>query len=139
MIARHTVAIVSLAALAGCPAEPLAPQITLHALTKPPPASVGSVTTDHDDAIFEIELSQGVALAIACSQSCEDAYGTCTSPTLTAGDAALLGVRPLYRLGGGGADHVIIAKQVGTTTLTAASACGVQSYVVHIMPRTSSE
>ncbi|MDQ3335904.1 MAG: hypothetical protein M4D80_12110 [Myxococcota bacterium] len=126
----------ALVLLAGCPAdEELEPQVTLHALTKPPPASVGTLTTNRFDEIYEIKLSQGVALAVGCSELCEAVYGACAAPELVAGDQALLGVRPLYRLNGGAGERVIIAKKVGTTTLTATSACGVQTYVVHITPR----
>jgi hypothetical protein len=121
--------------LAGCPTDEVEPQVTLYALTKPPPASVGAVTTNRIDELFEIRVSQGVALAVGCTQSCEAAYGACTAPDLIAGEPARLGVRPLYRLNGTAGEHVIVAQQVGTTTLTATSQCGVQTYVVHILPR----
>jgi hypothetical protein len=125
----------ALAVLAGCPADDeLEPQVTLHPLTKPPPASAGAVTTNRIDEIYEITLSHGVALAVGCTQSCEAAYGACAAE-LVAGDPALLGVRPLYRLNGSAGDRVLVAKQVGTTTLAATSVCGVQTYVVHITPR----
>jgi hypothetical protein len=125
----------ALVLLAGCPADEQVPEVTLHALTKPPPASVGTVTTNRIDEIFEIKLSQGVALAVGCSQSCEDAYGACATPKLVAADQTLLGVHTLYRLNGSAGDRVLVAKQVGTTTLTAMSVCGAQTYVVHITPR----
>lgn len=121
--------------LAGCPADPVESTVTLYALTKPPPASKGAVRTDRVDEVYEIRLSQGVALAVACSDSCEEAYGACPAPALAPNDPALLDVRTLYRLNGNTGERVLVAKNVGTTTLAVTSTCGTQTYRVIIEAR----
>jgi hypothetical protein len=129
------VAAIALFALTGCPQEPEHPEVSLYGITKPPPASVGIVKTNRVDEIFEVTLSQGVALAVTCTESCREAYGSCVAPQVVADDPDLLGVRPVYRLNGGKGDRVLVAKQVGTTMLRVTSTCGTQPYVVHIEPR----
>jgi hypothetical protein len=121
--------------LAGCPADPVERTVSLYALTKPPPASKGAVDTDRVDERYEITLSQGVALAVGCTESCETAYGACAQPVVTVADEALLGVRPVYRLNGRTGERVLVAKEIGTTTLTVSSTCGAQTYTVRIEAR----
>ena len=118
----------------GCPSEERAePHIELYGITKPPPASTGTITTTDD--VHAIELSQGVALAVRCWESCEDTYGACATPKLVVDDGTLLGIRPVYRLAGGDGELVLVAKRAGTTTLHVTSTCGSQSYLVRVDSR----
>jgi Pilus formation protein N terminal region len=125
--------------LAGCPTDPVEPTVSLYALTKPPPASVGAVVTNRSDMIYEVTLSQGVALAVGCTESCADAYGACAAPVLTVNDPTVLDVRPIYRLNGNTGERVLVAKQVGTTTLFVSSTCGTEPYIVRVVARPGSE
>ncbi len=125
-----------LVALAGCPSDdPPQPRVELYGITKPPPASTGTIETDYFEDIHQIELSQGVALAARCWESCDTVYGACAAPKFSVADATLLDVRPVYHLNGGDGEVVLVAKRAGTTTVNVASTCGVQTYVVRVLPR----
>lgn len=119
-------------ALAGCEPEPNT--VEIFAITYAPPASKGTIVSDTLDERFAIDLSVGVALAVQCYDTCGD-YG-CNFAKLTSGDVDVLGIRPLYRVGGDQNDFVLLGSGVGTTVLHVETECAAQDYEVVISPRT---
>lgn len=129
-MSRLAVSVIALASLAGC--EPEYNTVELVNLSSAPFASKASIETDREREVYVIELSVGVAFATACWDSCYPDQ-ICK---LTSVDTDMLGVRPLYRLGGSSADEfVLVAQKVGTTTLRADAACASQDYVVRVVAR----
>ncbi len=125
-----TATLISLASLAGC--EPVDDTVEIVNLSAAPFASKASIETDRERDVYVVELSVGVALAVACWDSCYPEQ-VCK---LIASEPERLGVRPLYRLGNSLADdYVLVAQKVGLTSLRVDSACASQEYVVRVVDR----
>lgn len=126
----NRIIVIALASLMGCD-EP-EDTVQLVNLSSAPFASKASIETNRTLDVFEIELSVGVAVATACWDSCYPDQ-VCK---LTSGDSDTLGIRPLYHLGNDGADDfVLVAKEVGVTSLRVNAACASQEYVVRVVER----
>lgn len=125
-----TLTLGALASVAGC--EPVDHTVELVNVSSAPFASKATIESDQVRDAYVIELSVGVALATACWDTCYPDK-LCK---LTSGDSDTLGVRPLYHLGTSDADDfVLVAQQVGTTTLRVDAACASQEYVVRVVSR----
>ncbi len=122
--------LLALASLAAC--EPELNTVELVNLSSAPFASKATIESDYERGTYVIELSVGVAVAVACWDSCyPDKLCKLTSETTD-----LLGVRPLYHLGNDLADdYVLVAQNVGLTSLHVESACASQDYVVRLVAR----
>jgi hypothetical protein len=115
--------------LAGCP-DP-SDSVELFALTNPPPAATGVVTNDDGTNRFEVELSPGVALGLACWNYCSSS--SIDQCSITPEDPTIVAVRSLYRVSANDrTDSVIAAKRTGTTRLFVSSACATREYVVRV-------
>jgi hypothetical protein len=126
-----------LLAIAACDPPP-PDEVELFRLTNAPPASTASVVNDRLDEVYRVELSVGVAMAIACWDNCgEDEYTSlCTGAKLLVDDEAMLGVRPLYRVSvADRSDFVLVAAKPGLTTLHVETNCAARDYAVNIVPR----
>lgn len=120
----------ALGTLAAC--EPELDTVELVARSSAPFASKASIESDYERDAYVIEISVGVAVAVACWDTCYPDE-LCK---LTSMEPATLGVRPLYHLGSSGADdYVLVAQNVGLTTLHVDSACASQDYVVRVVAR----
>lgn len=94
-------------------------QLWLYAVTGPPPARAAELRTwPEEDRVLRV--SQGVALAVHCSDSC---VGPCFEPVVTVDPPRLATVRPVYRQGGVGGDFVVIGGQPGAGAITFATSC----------------
>ena len=122
--------LVALSSLAAC--EPELETVELVNLSSAPFASKASIESDLERDAYVIELSVGVAVAVACWDSCYPDK-LCK---LTSEQPDMLGVRPLYHLGNSLADdYVLVAQTVGLTSLHVESACASQDYVVRVVAR----
>jgi hypothetical protein len=122
--------LIALAALAGC--EPELDTVELVSLSSAPFASKALIESDRERDVYVVELSVGVAVAAACWDSCYPDQ-VCK---LTSFDPDKLGVRPLYHLGSTlDDDFVLVAHEVGLTTLRVDAACATQEYVVRVVAR----
>jgi hypothetical protein len=129
-IAIIAVTLAALGSFTGC--EPPEDVVELVSLSRAPFASKGSIESDRTRDAYVIELSVGVALAVACWDSCYPEQ-VCK---LTSGDLDKLGVRPLYHLGSSlDQDFVLVAEKVGLTSLRIEAACASQEYVVRVVDR----
>ena len=127
---NRTMTVIALASLAAC--EPEQDVVEIVNLSSAPFASKASIATDREREIYVVEVSVGVALAVACWDSCYPDK-VCK---LTASEPDKLGVRPLYRLNSTQADdYVLVAQKVGLTSLQVDSACATQEYVVRVVDR----
>lgn len=125
-----TATLVAFTWLAGC--EPVDDTVELVSRSAAPFASKASIETDRTRDVYVVELSVGVALAVACWDSCYPEQ-VCK---LTASEPDKVGVRPLYHLGSSLAeDYVLVAQKPGTTSLRVDSACASQEYVVRVVDR----
>lgn len=127
---NRMIPLIALGSLAAC--EPPLDSVELVNLSSAPFASKASIESDYERDAYVIEVSVGVAVAVACWDSCYPDK-LCK---LTSAEPATLGVRPLYRLGNSQAeDYVLVAQNVGLTTLRVDSACASQDYVVRVVAR----
>lgn len=127
---RMITAALTLTVLAGC--EPELDTVELVSLSRAPFASKASIESDYERDAYVIELSVGVALAVACWDSCYPEQ-ICK---LAVEDPDKLGIRPLYHLGSSTKDdYVLVAQKVGLTTLRVDAACTSQEYVVRVVER----
>jgi hypothetical protein len=125
---KSVTALLALATVVGC--DPTYPDtIALDALTSPPFGSKGSITTNETLDSFHVNMSVGVALAAGCWDSCYEEE-LCT---VTAANPAVLGVRPLYRIGATGNQFVLVAQTVGATMLHVETQCAARDYFVEIL------
>jgi len=113
--------------LAGCP-PPSEPTIEVYAVTAAPPARTAAIVTSDEE--HTITISRGVALAMACWDSCR---GACDSPTFTVGNPEVVSVRPASRPSTTGATWVLVAAAAGETSLTVRSACAEEVYAVNVL------
>lgn len=120
--APTTLALLTLSMLAatGCPDQP-PPELLIAATTAAPP----SRTLRLDQRALTIRVSRGVVFGLRCWDSCD---GTCLQPSFTLADSALAEVRPAFRNGRADTEHVLIARQPGTTTLTIRDTCAAAIY-----------
>lgn len=136
MKAAAMMAAAAVLALAGCPMdEPPPDRVELSGLTNAPPASKASIVNRNGDGddVYEIELSLGVAIATRCWDTCGP-DPVCTFAKLTAGDPAILGVRPVYRGGHREGEFALVASRAGTTTLHVQTSCTGRDYRVTVRP-----
>ena len=120
--------------LSGCPSEtPAEDDLVLYGLTAPPPASVATITSS-DTSGYTIVLTQGVAIAARCWDSCDYA---CVSPRFTSGDVDVLRVRPVWRSSTTetAGEVALIASTPGTTELQIETACASRRYAVTVVPQ----
>ena len=133
---RAPAVVVTVLALAGCPADAPPPErAELTAITAAPPGSRAAVVNRYseEEEVHEIELSLGVAIAVRCWDTCgPDAV--CSLAKLTAGEPALLGVRPVYRGGPREGEFALIASGAGATTLRVQTSCAAGEYRVTVRP-----
>jgi hypothetical protein len=111
--------------LSGCPSE-TTPEILIAPTTAAPPARTVNVSQKS----LTIRVSRGVAFAFRCWDSCQ---GVCEGPSFTPGDSKLIDVKPAYRNGTSGVQHVLIAKAAGQTTLQIQDPCATVTYKVQIV------
>jgi hypothetical protein len=109
--------------LTGCPDDKLPDAITLYGVTVAPPARTATLVSN--DIEHTVQMSQGVALAFSCWDTCK---GSCEGPVFTVGDPAIADVRPVFRSAGGYPAWVIVAKTAGATTIRVTNACAEQTY-----------
>ena len=127
---NRIITLVAMSSLAAC--EPELDTVELVNLSSAPFASKATIESGYERDAYVIELSVGVAVAVACWDSCYPDK-LCK---LTSEDTAKLGVRPLYRIGTTLAeDYVLVAQSVGVTTLRVDAACASQDYVVRVVAR----
>jgi len=107
----------------GCPVDNPPDTITLYTVTVAPPARTATLVST--DLEHTVQMSQGVALAISCWDTCK---GSCESPTFAVSDSAVADVRPVFRSTGGNATWVIVAKSAGTAQIQVTDACAEQTY-----------
>ena len=107
----------------GCPEDNPPHTITLYSVTVAPPARTATLVST--DLEHTVQMSQGVALAISCWDTCT---GGCESPTFSVSAPAVADVRPVFRAAGGYATWVIVAKTAGTAQIHVTDACAEQAY-----------
>lgn len=106
--------------------------VDLNPITEAPPTRVA----DLDPANETIELSNGVALGVSCTDSCD---GACENAEVLAADPEILSVRdalaptvdsPWFEVGD---VWVLLGSAPGRTELTVRSDCGEQVYAVEVL------
>lgn len=115
---------------ADCDPERAA-DVALYTTTGAPPTAVARVQEADPDRGLEarVELSSGVVLAVRCWDTCD--Y-TCESPELITGDAAVLGVIEVERVGSRSPEYALVAHRAGTTTLRVRTSCDDKTYAVSV-------
>jgi hypothetical protein len=114
--------------LSGCPSESSAKTVELYALTSAPPARTALVTDT--DVEHSLTITRGVALALACWDSCD---GPCVDPTITVADPTLAAVRAVSRPTSATPAWVLVAAASGQTQLSVATTCATQTYSLRVV------
>jgi hypothetical protein len=105
---------------AGCP-DQAPPELLIAPTTSAPPAR----TLRLDQRALTITVSRGVVFGLRCWDSCD---GTCLGPSFVVADDKLAEVRPAFRNGRKDAEHVLIARSPGSTTVTIRDTCAEATY-----------
>lgn len=115
---------------ADCDPERAA-DVALYTTTGAPPTAVARLQEADAERGRDarIELSSGVVLAVRCWDTCD--Y-TCDRPELIVGDASVLSVLEVERLGSRSPEYALVAHQPGSTTLRVRTSCFEKTYQIDV-------
>lgn len=118
---------VMLTVLTGCPEE-RNHNVTLYQRTGAPPTLQADLEQGEDGAIGTIRLSRGVAMAVACWDSCPSAELNCEHVTVAVDETNIITVHPVYDPYGEDDTFVLSGATSGATNVTVTTRCGSKQY-----------
>lgn len=131
---RFAAVAVALAALTGCPVDPLEPEVYLGQLTTAPPTLTATVANPYDRPP-SIEMSAGVGVGLSCSDFCPDLPPAPDCPGMTHSiDPPELGQIHPVELPGRDDVVLLIAGEPGSGSLTVKTRCAEKTYALRVLP-----